>query len=88
MSNSERILELKMWMYRHNVTIRYVAEQLGVSETLARKYLVLSETVPTHWHNQLVQLGVPPEMLPRAEDKKRGPARKIPLLNPHSTISA
>ena len=69
------------------MTIRYVAEQLGVSMTLARRYLMLWETVPTHWHRQLVLLGIPPELLPRAENKKRGPS-KIPVLNPHPAVCA
>ena len=59
-------------MDERDMTIRYVAEQLGVSMTLARRYLMLWETVPTHWHRQLVLLGIPPELLPRAENKKRG----------------
>ena len=51
-------------MDERDMTIRYVAEQLGVSMTLARRYLMLWETVPTHWHRQLVLLGIPPELLP------------------------
>ena len=84
----DRVASLKAWMDEHNVTIRYVAEQLGVSMTLTRRYLVLCETIPTHWHRQLVLLGIPPELLPRAEDKKRGPSRKIPVLNPHPAVCA
>ena len=84
----DRVASLKAWMDEHNVTIRYVAEQLGVSMTLTRRYLVLCETIPTRWHRQLVLLGIPPELLPRAEDKKRGPSRKIPVLNPHPALCA
>ena len=43
----DRVASLKAWMDEHNVTIRYVAEQLGVSMTLTRRYLVLCETIPT-----------------------------------------
>lgn len=78
--NSDRVSALRAWMDEHDMTIRYVAEQLGVSTTLARRYLVLWDTVPTRWHNKLVQLGIPPEFLPRPEDRKRGPSRKVPIL--------
>lgn len=88
MPNVDRATALRTWMDEHDVTIRYVAEQLGVSMTLARRYLILCETVPTRWHGQLVQLGIPAELLPRAEDRKRGPSRKIPVLDPRPAVCA
>ena len=88
MLNADRAAALRTWMDERDMTIRYVAEQLGVSMTLARRYLMLWETVPTHWHRQLVLLGIPPELLPRAENKKRGPSRKIPVLNTHPAVCA
>lgn len=57
MLDADRAAALRTWMDERDMTIRYVAEQLGVSMTLARRYLMLWETVPTHWHRQLVLLG-------------------------------
>ena len=87
MLDADRAAALRTWMDERDMTIRYVAEQLGVSMTLARRYLMLWDTVPTLWHRQLVLLGIPPELLPRAENKKRGPS-KIPVLNPHPAVCA
>ena len=45
MLNADRAAALRTWMDERDMTIRYVAEQLGVSMTLARRYLMLWETV-------------------------------------------
>ena len=41
MLDADRAAALRTWMDERDVTIRYVAEQLGVSMTLARRYLML-----------------------------------------------
>lgn len=64
MLNADRAAALRTWMDERDMTIRYVAEQLGVSMTLAHRYLMLWETVPTHWHRQLVLLGIPRNSCP------------------------
>ena len=46
MLDADRAAALRTWMDERDMTIRYVAEQLGVSMTLARRYLMLWETVP------------------------------------------
>ena len=51
-------------MDERDMTIRYVAEQLGVSMALARRYLMLWETVPTHWPASLSCLESPRNSCP------------------------
>ena len=87
MLDADRAAALRTWMDERDMTIRYVAEQLGVSMTLARRYLMLWEPSRRIGTASLSCLESPPELLPRAENKKRGPS-KIPVLNPHPAVCA
>lgn len=72
-------LELRQWMRDKEVTCKFVASFLGVSEGAISKIFKRS-TMPTKHHIPCVSMGFPVELLPKAEDRKRGPRPKIPTI--------
>lgn len=74
-----RFLKLRQWMVEHNVTYRFLAHQLGVTEAAVQKML-RKNTMPTKHHLVCINLGFPKESLPKGEDRKPGPRPKIPNL--------
>ena len=62
---------LLVWMGDHYITFRNLGLQLGVSAAYAR-ILCCQERISHHWHEKLVALGFPQDLLPRAEDVRRG----------------
>lgn len=63
---------LRIWLYRRGITKTQIAKAIGVT-IMAVTHWFESERIPTRRHSQLVDLGIPPELLPVAEDLPRGP---------------
>ena len=69
---ASRYEKLRRWMRAHAITFAAIARQTGAGTTTIQIQLA-GETMPVHRHKELVALGFPPELLPRAQDLKRGP---------------
>lgn len=67
MATNPNYKKLLIWMAAHYITNKNLGEQLGVSPAYAR-LLCYQERIPQKWHADLVGLGFPAELLPRAED--------------------
>lgn len=78
---------LRRWMRLTGVTFRALAEGSGVSGTQMGN-LAGQETMPTCHHRHLVAQGVPSELLPRAEDQKRGRKRIVRPITHEAAMAA
>lgn len=67
-----RWLRLRAWMLEHSVTCAVLGKALGCSSPYAYR-LISEDFIPRKRHVQLVQIGVPCELLPQPKDPKRGP---------------
>lgn len=63
---------LLLWMRRTGRTYVSLGSEINVSGNAVSK-LLGQETMPTHRHRQLLELGVPEELLPQPLDLKPGP---------------
>lgn len=63
---------LLLWMRRTSQTYVRLAGEMGLTGNAVSK-LLSQETMPTHRHRQLLDLGVPEELLPQPMDIKPGP---------------
>ena len=67
-----RLERLIIWMRRNNMNFSEIGKSLGITRMSAGR-LCKAERIPSERHRQLVQLGIPVDLLPHAEDVKRGP---------------
>lgn len=65
----------EIFLKRQGWSITALAERLGIHKAVLARSLK-SPTMPVRHHEKLVQLGMPPELLPEPLDKKTGPAPK------------
>lgn len=63
---------LRIWLSRNGLTFSELGRRLGVTPNSVSK-LCDQETMPVRRHAQLLEQGLPAELLPRPEDLKRGP---------------
>lgn len=63
---------LLIWMRRNNINFSKIGESLGITRMSAGR-LCKAERIPSSRHRDLARLGIPIELLPSAEDVKRGP---------------
>lgn len=66
---------LKLWLWSNNVPQAEIARQLGVTKSTVGKW-VRAERLPTWRWKMLRDVGIPEELLPRAEDVPSGPRPK------------
>jgi hypothetical protein len=67
-----RVEKLNVALGRAKVTVSNLAHTLGVTDNTIRR-LLYGETIPPVRHQQLVSIGIPPELLPRPEYITPGP---------------
>lgn len=72
LTRDEKVL---IWLRRTGRTFRGLGAELGLTGD-AVAALLRNESCPTHRHRQLLELGVPEELLPPALDIKPGPKPK------------
>lgn len=66
-----RSVRLQYWLVRRGLTQVAISKRMGVSKQAV--FLMLNkDTIPTARHAQLVELGLPEELLPRAWDCPHG----------------
>jgi transcriptional regulator with XRE-family HTH domain len=63
---------LRIWLSRNGLTFSELGRRLGVTPNSVSK-LCDQETMPVRRHAQLLEQGLPAELLPRPEDIKPGP---------------
>lgn len=75
--NQKRRQELRIWLYRNRLTIRELAQTLGVAEGYIGN-LFGRDTMPTRHHVKLLESfpSLPVELLPRPADVPPGPRPK------------
>lgn len=77
---------LRSWMTANRVSIAWVARQLNIAQSSASA-LLRGDRIPLKRHSQLVKIGIPEELLPRAEDVKRpGRPPMVPMLDADGRI--
>lgn len=69
-----RLERLIIWMRRNRINFSGIGESLGITRMSASR-LCKAERIPRERHRALVRLGIPTELLPVAEDVKRGRKR-------------
>ena len=72
LTRQERLL---IWLYREGITKMQIAKAIGVSP-IAVTLWFQSERIPKWMHKQLVDVGIPYELLKEAVDIARGPRPK------------
>lgn len=77
MAKNERFGKLRQWMWERDITHKSIAERIGMAESTVATMLK-SPHIPTKRHAQLIQLGIPPEVLPVPLDKRNGRPPKTP----------
>ncbi len=63
---------LRLWLSRNGLSFSELGRRLGVTPNSVSK-LCDQETMPVRRHAQLLEQGLPAELLPRPEDIKPGP---------------
>lgn len=66
---------LSIWLKRQGMTQAKIARALEVGEISVSRWL-RAERIPEKRHEQLVNLGIPAELLPKPLDITPGPKRK------------
>ena len=74
-----RLERLIIWMRRNNINFSEIGESLGITRMSAGR-LCKAERSPSSRHRELVQLGIPTDLLPPAEDVRRGPKTGTPRI--------
>ncbi len=74
-----RLERLIIWMRRNNINFSEIGESLGITRMSAGR-LCKAERIPSSRHRELVQLGIPTDLLPPAEDVRRGPKTGNPRI--------
>lgn len=74
MATNPNYSKLLAWKKKNNMTDAELGERLGCCKAYAR-LLCCQNRIPTKWHERLVDLGFPAELLPRAEDMPIGRPR-------------
>ena len=67
-----RLERLIIWLRRNDMNFSRIGELLGITRMSAGR-LCKAERIPSEQHRELVQLGIPIDLLPPAEDVRRGP---------------
>lgn len=67
-----RLERLIIWLRRNDMNFSRIGELLGITRMSAGR-LCKAERIPSERHRELVQLGIPIDLLPPAEDVRRGP---------------
>lgn len=67
-----RLERLIIWMRRNKTSFSAIGESLGITRMSAGR-LCKAERIPRERHKALARLGIPADLLPPAEDVKRGP---------------
>ena len=62
----------EIWMKRNGCTVKRLAAEAGVTATVLSRTL-RNPPMPVAQHQALVAFGVPPECLPKPQNKKPGP---------------
>ena len=70
-----RYQNLRAWMDKYDITFRAIGEHLGLTEGAVRSYLKRT-CMPVRYHEKLLPLGFPVDLLPEARDVPRGPKPK------------
>ena len=73
----ERYDLLKEWMRDNRVTFRWTGSKIGITGAGVLR-LLRSNRIPVKRHIELIELGFPAELLPKAEDYI--PKGKTPLV--------
>ena len=76
-NSPQRWGNLKKWLKEHEVSQVWLAEYFHISQPAISKMLS-GETMPKDRYNQLVLLGIPPDLLPIPHDKTKGRKRMEP----------
>lgn len=63
---------LPIWMRREGLYLSAIAMKIGMTKA-GLSNLLRRERIPTRRFNQLRDIGIPEDLLPRAEDIKAGP---------------
>lgn len=66
---------LRLWMIAHKITFVELGKHLGLT-SCGVSQAVSNDRIGVEHHKALVEYGLPPELLPRAEDVSRGPKPK------------
>lgn len=70
LTRQERLL---IWLRRAGITNVDIARKIGVSSSMSVTRWFNAESIPTRRHRQLVDFGIPAELLPPALDITPGP---------------
>lgn len=77
---NQRVIGLKEFMKRYDITYRAIAEHLGITAG-AVPYILQSKFIQTERYNKLLSLGFPQEILPIPKDNPRKKDARFPGLN-------
>lgn len=84
----ERYDQLREWMHKNRVTFRWTASKLGTTGTGAA-WLLKADRIPVKRYAELIALGFPAELLPRAEDRiRKGNPPIVPVWEQDSKATA
>ena len=75
LTNLNRQEALEVWKRRTGISFAEMGRRIGVTGENVSK-LCAQETMPIHRHAQLVEIGVPAELLPVPMYRKPGPKPK------------
>lgn len=73
--NISRITRLRIWLLEHDIAMRTIAEQLGMSRQRVG-FLLKAKTMTPEMHRRFVEAGIPADLLPPAEERRYGPSRR------------
>jgi hypothetical protein len=67
-----RVLDLRVWMVRNQVTFTQIGKALGGITGNAVLRMLKAERIPVTRQRELLAFGVPSHLLPPAQDVRRG----------------
>jgi hypothetical protein len=72
----DRQAEIRIWLFRNGLTFVELGRRMGVTGNAVLRML-RQPRLSIRRYEQLLAVGVPAELLPHAEDVRRGPKLKI-----------
>lgn len=82
---SSRKTRLRMWLLEHDIALRSIAAQLGMSRQRCG-FVLNSETMTPQMHERFTAVGIPAHLLPPVAEKPCGQRKRqgVPCLH-HAT---
>lgn len=84
---TSRKTRLRMWLLEHDIAVRAIAEQLGMSRQRCG-FVLNSATITAAMHQRFVDVGIPAHLLPPVAERPCGQRKRqgVPCLHTATAV--